>query len=155
MNKPTIQDKIVPINLAVILKSKGFDWKIAEFYIYTPPLSSINSSGGYKQHYRSHVAYSNTEWQQMDKDAKKAFWKGIDERHPNVSAPTYSMVIDWLLEKGYYVNAVLVNNNGKDNWTYSYIKLGEGEEYLGRLQSSFTDRYEALNKGILNVLKKL
>lgn len=154
-NKPTIFTKVVPIEIAALMKAKGFDWKIKEFYMYTPKATCINSSGGYKDHYSSHIAYSNTEWAAMDKDAKKCFWKGIDDKHSNISAPTYDMAIDWLLEKGYYVMAVLVRDNEKDSWTYSYNDLTKGEEFLGRKSDKMIDRYTALNKGIIEVLKKL
>ena len=85
-NKPTIFTKVVPIEIAALMKAKGFDWKIKEFYMYTPKAACINSSGGYKDHYSSYIAYSNSEWSAMDKDAKKAFWKGIDDKHSNISA---------------------------------------------------------------------
>ena len=154
-NKPTIFPKVVPIEIAALMKAKGFDWKIKEFYMYTPRATCINSSGGYKDHYSSHIAYSNSEWAAMDKDAKKAFWKGIDDKHSNISAPTYDMAIDWLLEKGYYVMAVLIRDNEKDNWTYSYNNLSIGEEFIGKKSNKMTDRYAALNKGILTILKKI
>ena len=155
VNKPTIFPKIVPIEIAALMKAKGFDWKIKEFYMYTPKATCINYSGGYKDHYSSYIAYSNSEWAAMDKDAKKSFWKGIDDKHSNISAPTYDMTIDWLLDKGYYVTAVLIRDNKKDGWTYSYNNLNIGEEFIGKKSDKITDRYDALNKGILSILKKL
>lgn len=152
--KPTIFPKVVPVEIAALMKAKGFDWKIKEFYMYTPKATCINSSGGYKDHYSSYIAYSNSEWAAMYKDVK-CFWKGIDDKHPNISAPTYDMTIDWLLEKGYYVMAVLVRDNGKDSWTYSYNDFNVGEEFLGKKSDKMIDRYTALNKGIMEVLKKL
>lgn len=65
------------------------------------------------------------------------------------------MAIDWLLEKGYYVMAVLIRDDKKDNWTYSYNDLSIGEEFIGKKSDKITDRYTALNEGILEILKKL
>lgn len=133
------------------MKAKGFDWKIKEFYMYTPKATCINSSGGYKDHYSSHIAYSNSEWAAMDKDAKKAFWKGIDDKHSNISAPTYDMTIDWLLEKGYYLNVVLIG----DKFVFKIIDILKQATFIGTPSSDIRDRYDAFNKGILAILKKL
>ena len=150
-NKPTIFPKVVPIEIAALMKAKGFDWKIKEFYMYTPKATCINSSGGYKDHYSSHIAYSNSEWAAMDKDAKKVFWKGIDDKHSNISAPTYDMTIDWLLEKGYYLNVVLIG----DKFVFKIIDILNQATFIGTPSSNIHDRYAALNKGILEILKKL
>lgn len=154
-SKPTIFTKVVPIEIAALMKAKGFDWKIKEFYMYTPKAACINSSGGYKDHYSSYIAYSNSEWSAMDKDAKKAFWKGIDDKHSNISAPTYDMTIDWLLEKGFYINAIIIYIEGKRYWAYAYQNINTGENMLGKIKKRIVDRYTALNEGILEVLKKL
>lgn len=150
-NKPTIFPKVVPIEIAALMKSKGFDWKIKEFYMYTSKATCINSSGGYKDHYSSYIAYSNSEWAAMDKDAKKAFWKVIDDKHSNISAPTYDMTIDWLLEKGYYLNVVLIG----DKFVFKIIDILNQATFIGKPSSNIHDRYDALNKGILAILKKL
>ena len=155
MANNTILTKVVPIEIAALMKAKGFDWKIKEFYMYTPKATCINSSGGYKDHYNSHIAYSNSEWAAMDKDAKKAFWKGIDDKHSNISAPTYDMTVDWLFEKGFYVNAIIIYLEGKRHWAYAYQNINTGENMLGKISKKVVDRYTALNKGILEVLKKL
>ena len=91
----------------------------------------------------------------MDKDAKKAFWKGIDDKHSNISAPTYDMTIDWLLEKGFYVNAIIIYLEGKRNWAYAYQNINTNESMVGKISKRVVDRYTALNEGILEVLKKL
>lgn len=158
MNKPTISEKVVPPEVALLLKKKGFDWKIASFYMYTPAISCINSHGGYKDHYRSYIAYSNSEWATMDKDAKKCGWKGIDEQHPNISAPTYDMVIDWLYEKGYYLYAtpsIEKNMYGAHRWLAIYMDVNTPMNQSGVCSQYATTRYDALNYGILKILNKL
>ena len=107
MANNTIFTNVVPIEIAALMKAKGFDWK------------------------------------------------GIDDKHSNTFPPTYDMAIDWLLEKGYYVMAVLIRDNKKDNWTYSYNDLSIGEEFIGKKSDKITDRHTALNEGILEILKKL
>lgn len=42
-NKPTIFPKVVPIEIAALMKAKGFDWKIKEFYMYTPKATFIGT----------------------------------------------------------------------------------------------------------------
>lgn len=155
--KHTIQPKVVPIEIAALMKAKGFDWKINEFYMYTPKAKSIKSSGGYKNHYNSSISYSNSDWAKICKDVKESFWKGIDEKHPNISAPTYDMAIDWLLEeKGFFVNAIIIYYpEGKRNWGYSYQNMNTDEVMVGRISEKVVDRYTALNECILEVLKKL
>lgn len=155
MEKKVVKEKVVPLEIAVLLKAKGFDYKIESFYNYIPPAASIKSKGGYKSVLRSYVAYSNSEWESVYKDVKESFWKGLDDKHPNISAPTYSMAIDFLLEKGYHVMAVTELVKGENKWTWAYTDFKLGEEVLGRLSKEVNDRYTALNKGMLEVLKKL
>ena len=156
MNKPTVSEKVVPPKIALLLKKKGFDWKIANFYMYTPSASCINSPGGYKNHYRSYIAYSNSEWAAMDKDAKICGWKGIDERHPNISAPTYDMVVDWLCEKGVYLYVtpcIDKNVHEKRRWLNIYINFNTSPCLSSGCPKYAKTRYEALNYGILQILK--
>ena len=155
MNKPTVTEKVVPPGIALMLKQKGFDWKIATFYEYTPKTQVIPNGvwGGYCNHYRSHVAYSNSEWAKNAKEFKQALCKHIDAAHPPISAPTYDMVVDWLLDRGFYIHALID---------------GKYRQYLGVCDDIFAEsvttetslnhyfsRYEALNWAILHVLNKL
>lgn len=154
MNKPTIAEKVVPPNIALLLKKKGFDWKIASFYMYTP--KSEVSKGGYINHYRSYVAYSNTEWAESERAAKIANWKGVDEKHPNISAPTYDMVVDWLYEKGYYLYVTPyreMDNPEIYKWMNIYINFNSPINRSSGFPKYAKTRYEALDYGILEILK--
>lgn len=156
MNKPTILEKVVPPNIALLLKKKGFDWKIANFYEYTPKSECIK--GGYINHYRSYVAYSNSEWAKSDKAFRDHVWKHYDINHPNISAPTYDMVIDWLYEKGYYLYVVPcreVNIHGAHRWLNIYINCNTSMFLSSGCPKYATTRYEALDYGIQEILKNL
>lgn len=147
MNKPTISEKVVPPKIALLLKKKGFDWKISSFYEYTP--KSEVSKGGYINHYRSYVAYSNTEWAESNKAYRDHVWKHYDIKHPNISAPTYDMVIDWLLEKGYYLYTVFSSQS--QGWMNIYTELAAPFNNCG-FPKYAKDRYKALDYGILDIL---
>ncbi len=152
MNKPTVTEKVVPPNIALMLKRKGFDWKIASFYKYTPTTNVIPNGvwGGYYNHYRSYVACSNSEWAKNAKEFKQILCKHVDAAHPPISAPTYDMVVDWLLKGGFYVHAVM---SGYHQF------YGICEDIVGNAQiqipHSFSNRYEALNWSICAALSKL
>lgn len=144
---------VVPSGTALKLKQKGFDWKIASFYEYThaTPATPNGLLSGYYFHYRSYVAYSNSEWAKNTTEFKQALCKHIDASHPHISAPTFDMVIDWLLEKGFYVYAV------KDKRHHFYgvcedIQAGTVATQQGC--ASFS-RYTVLNWGILYALDKM
>lgn len=152
VNKPTITERVVPFKIAALLKARGFDWKINNFYHYTTPTKGI-TTGGYINNYRSNVAYTNTEWANTAKEFKEAIWKGLDAKHPNISAPTYDMVVDWLLEKGYYLNVVIV---GENKFVFKIDILNQDKTtIIGTPSSDIYDRYDAFDKGILAILKKL
>ena len=150
-NKQTITERVVPFKIAALLKAKGFDWKINNFYHYATSIKGI-TTGGYLNKYRSNVAYTNTEWANTAKEFKEAIWKGLDAKHPNISAPTYDMVVDWLLEKGYYLNVVLV---GENKFVFKIIDIPKQVTFIGTPSSDIHDRYDAFDKGILAILKKL
>lgn len=150
-NKQTITERVVPFKIAALLKAKGFDWKINNFYHYATP-NERNTTGGYLNKYRSNVAYTNTEWANTVKEFKGAIWKGLDAKHPNISAPTYDMVVDWLLEKGYYLNVIIV---GADKFVFKIIDISNKATFIGTPSNEIHDRYDAFDKGILAILKKL
>lgn len=153
MNKPTISETVVPSDTALRLKQKGFDWKIASFYEYTHATPAIPNGllSGYYFHHRSYVAYSNSEWAKNAAEFKVALCKHIDASHPPISAPTYDMVIDWLLEKGFYVHA----ERGKRNQFYGVCEdIQAGAVAIHQGYTSYS-RYTALNWGILYALGKM
>ena len=61
------------------------------------------------------------------------------------------MTIDWLLEKGYYLNVVLIG----DKFVFKIIDILKQATIIGTPSSDIRDRYDAFNKGILAILKKL
>lgn len=116
-NKQTIKPKVVPFEIAKLLKEVGYDEKIAEFWAYASPWTAkggIRKGGKYNEHYGSYIAYSNSEWEKSNIEFSAAL--KLNSKHPAISAPSYDMVLDWLLEHfGYYI---CVANISKDKFCW-------------------------------------
>lgn len=55
-NKQTIKPKVVPFEIAKLLKEVGYDEKIAEFWAYASPWTAkggVRKGGKYSEHYGS------------------------------------------------------------------------------------------------------
>lgn len=153
--KETIKTRVVPFEIAKLLKDMGYDEKINENYTYTHPWvknGGINVVGGYKEHYWSSTAYSNTEWETN----MSAFAKALrfDGKHPPISAPSYAMVVDWLLkEYDYFVQVI---RTGRNEYRFEVISfcVEEGLHYSNN--RTYTDWYSAMDvafKYVLRVIK--
>lgn len=92
-NKQTIKPKVVPFEIAKLLKEVGYDEKIAEFWAYASPWTAkggIRKGGKYNEHYGSYIAYSNSEWEKSNIELSAAL--KLNSKHPAISAPSYDMV---------------------------------------------------------------
>ena len=92
-NKQTIKPKVVPFEIAKLLKEVGYDEKIAEFWAYASPWTAkggIRKGGKYNEHYGSYIAYSNSEWEKSNIEFSAAL--KLNSKHPAISAPSYDMV---------------------------------------------------------------
>lgn len=154
MSKPVITEKVVPADIALLLKQKGFDWKIARFYTYTPKSSVIpnSPSGAYRDCYRSGIAYTNSEWAEQDTNFKRCLCGSLGTKHPPISAPTYDMTIDWLLERGFYVYALI---DMLPNFYCVYNNYNAMQQDRSNQNLIFNSRYEALDWGIRKALKSM
>lgn len=97
-NRHTVKPKVVPFEIAKLLKEVGYDEKIAEFWAYASPWTAkggIRKGGKYSEHYGSYIAYSNSEWEKSNIEFSAAL--KLSSKHPAISAPSYDMVLDWLL----------------------------------------------------------
>lgn len=116
-NKQTIKPKVVPFEIAKLLKEVGYDEKIAEFWAYASPWTAkggIRKGGKYNEHYGSYIAYSNSEWEKSNIEFSAAL--KLNSKHPAISAPSYDMVLDWLLEHFGYCICVANISKGKFCW---------------------------------------
>lgn len=151
-NRHTVKPKVVPFEIAKLLKEVGYDEKIAEFWAYASPWTAkggIRKGGKYSEHYGSYIAYSNSEWEKSNIEFSAAL--KLSSKHPAISAPSYDMVLDWLLEHfGYYICVANVSK-GKFCWQTTSWRVEEGlchtdgKEYLGR--------YEAMDAAFKSILK--
>lgn len=150
--KETIIEKVVPFEIAKQLKILGYDEKINENYTYTHPWvakGGIKVGGKYKDHYRSHVAYSNSEWETNMSEFAKVL--RFDGKHPPIAAPSYNMVIDWLLEHhGYYVKIDMV---GKDKFLYELVTFCIEEGLCHSDGKEYPTRYAAMDAAFKRVLR--
>lgn len=150
-NRQTIKPKVVPFEIAKLLKEVGYDEKIAEFWAYSSPWTAkggIRKGGKYSEHYGSYIAYSNSEWEKSNIEFSAAL--KLNSKHPAISAPSYDMVLDWLLEHfGYYICVANISK-GKFCWqTTSWcVEEGlchtDGKEYLSR--------YDAMDAAFKSIL---
>lgn len=154
--KETITEKVVPFEIAKQLKKLGYDEKINENYTYTHPWvakGGIKVGGEYKDHYRSYIAYSNTEWDTNMSEFAKTL--RFDGRRPPISAPSYDMVIDWFLEHyGYFVQVEMVD---KCNFRYVIVTHCEEKRVICSNGKTYNTRYCAMDaalKSVLNSIKK-
>ena len=150
--KETITEKVVPFEIAKQLKKLGYDDKINENYTYTHPWvakGGIRVGGKYKDHYRSCTAYSNSEWETNMSEFAKAL--RFDGKHPPISAPSYDMVIDWLLEHhGYFVNVVMC---GKDKFCYELVTFCVEEGLCHSDSKPYPTRYAAMDAAFKRALR--
>lgn len=138
--KNVIDERVVSFKLAALLKKAGFDECVLGFWQYTSS-SSIN-------HYNSYVHRSNTEWQELEEGMKRTVWKGLDTRHPNISAPTYEQVLDWL-ENKHHIIIYVVYQHEKQRWQW-FADLGEKGVMVGMY---YMQRYEAYDAAIKKMLQ--
>lgn len=141
METKHVREKIITAGIALELKERGFDWKIESFYKYIP---SPQEEPIYTLKYHNFALYSNEDWERVAKKSQIVL--------PNVSAPSYDMTVDWLLNKGYYVKAVFLK---KDRWRYEIEDVKSGEITKGKSSSEATSRYLALQRGIEFTLENL
>ena len=150
--KETIKPKVVPFEIAKLLKEAGYDDKIAEFWAYAEPWTAkggIRKGGKYSNHYGSYVAYSNSEWEISTISFAKAF--KLSDKHPAISAPSYDMVVDWILEHlGCYV-CVGNFSEGKFSWQITSWCVEEG--LYNTDGKEYDTRYEAMDSAFKSILE--
>lgn len=140
-----VDDKVVPFELARLLRDMGYDERIREHWQHT-------YGGCYPSHYGAFVHLSNTEWKERTNEFAKAL--RFDGKHPPISAPSYAMVVDWLLkEYDYFVQVV---RTGRNEYRFEVVSfcVEEGLRYSNNRK--YTDRYSAMDvafKYILRVIK--
>lgn len=144
--KNVVDERVVSFKLATQLKEAGFDECILGFWQHTA--SSSVCKGGYLNHYNSYVHRSNTEWQELANRIKDKLWKGFDAKYPNISAPTYEQVLDWLESKHLMVYVVYQGKSCCWQWFIDY-----GGSVQSR--SGYQQRYEAYDAAIGKALKSL
>lgn len=151
-NKQTIKPKVVPFEIAKLLKEVGYDEKIAEFWAYALPWTAkggIRKGGKYSEHYGSYIAYSNSEWEKSNIEFSAAL--KLSSKHPAISAPSYDMVLDWLLEHfGYYICVANVSK-GKFCWQTTSWCVEEGLCHTDGKE--YSNRYEAMDAAFKSILK--
>lgn len=142
-----INERVVGYKMAVQLKDAGFNERVLGIYMYTP--ASDVSKGGYLNHYQSHIHHSNTEWQDLFNDVKSSFYKGMDVKHPYISAPTHCQVLDWLQDKHrLFVYATFDENLG---WS-AFIR---GKDINVALSACGNDRYDAYECAFSWILRRV
>ena len=151
-NRQTIKPKVVPFEIAKLLKEVGYDEKIAEFWAYASPWTAKGGSrkgGKYSEHYGSYVAYSNSEWEKSNIEFSAAL--KLNSKHPAISAPSYDMVLDWLLEHfGYYICVANISK-GKFCWQTKSWCVEEGLCHTDGKE--YSSRYEAMDAAFKSILK--
>lgn len=151
-NKQTIKPKVVPFEIAKLLKEVGYDEKIAEFWAYASPWTAkggIRKGGKYSEHYGSYIAYSNSEWEKSNIEFSAAL--KLNSKHPAISAPSYDMVLDWLLEHfGYYICVANISK-GKFCWQTTSWCVEEGLCHTDGKE--YSSRYEAMDAAFKSILK--
>lgn len=145
MTNKIVDEKVVSYKMAERLKEAGFDERVLGIYMYTP--SSSVSKGGYFNSYKSYVHHSNTEWQELFSEAKDMLYKGMDAKHPYISAPTYCQVLDWLQER--HQLYVYVTYEGDGLWTV-HIR---GNNVVVDIDGA--DRYKAYETAFIWILRKI
>ena len=138
-----VDEKVVSFDIAKQLKEAGFDERVLGIYMHTP--SSSIGKGGYFNSYKSYVHHSNTEWQELFNAAKETLYKGLDAKHPNISAPTHFQVLNWLEERGVYVYA-----EWHDYFWVATIISKAGENRTGQCRN----RIEAYEKAFALILRR-
>lgn len=137
-----VDEKVVPFEIAKLLKKMGYDERIREHWLHT-------SGGLYPSHYGAFVHLSNTEWEERINEFAKIH--RFDSRHPPISAPSYGMVIDWIYQKyGYFIEVMMV---GKDKFRYGIAS--NAVEYGLRFSDrrGYSTRYDAMDAAFKKVLK--
>jgi hypothetical protein len=142
-----VDEKVVSYKMAAQLKNAGFDERVLGIYMYTP--ASSVSKGGYFNHYKSYVHHSNTEWQELFQGAKESLYKGMDVKHPYISAPTHCQVLDWLQDK--YRLFVYVTFDENMGWS-AYIR---SKDINTALSACGTDRYDAYECAFNWILRRI
>lgn len=138
-----VDERVVSFGIAKQLKEAGFDERVLGIYMYSP--SSSISKGGYFNSYKSYVHHNNTEWQELFNAAKEKLYKGLDAKHPNISAPTHFQVLDWLEERG-----IIVYIEWCDYFYVAKIISKAGKNVTGRCRN----RIEAYEKAFDLILKR-
>lgn len=152
MNNQIVRERVVPVEIALSLKQKGFDWKISYYYYYHWAHSCQDVSGYDDYYIYSENAWSNSDWERTTHELSDRAWNGYAmAQHPPISAPSYDMTIDWLMQQGYYVGTA-INRDGK---FYSVVKDMSSDQPAKAIPVSFYGRYEALNQAIQYALKRV
>lgn len=137
-----VDEKVVPFEIAKLLKKMGYDERIREHWLYT-------SGVKYPSHHGACVHLSNTEWEEkLNEFAKAQLFSG---KYPPISAPSYDMVIDWIYQKyGYFIEVMMV---GKDKFRYGIAS--NAIEYGLRFSDrrGHPTRYDAMDAAFKKVLK--
>lgn len=139
-----VDDKVVPFELAKLLRDIGYDERIREHWQHS-------YGGKYTSHYGAFVHLSNTEWKERLNEFAKA--QRFDGRHPPISAPSYAMVVDWLLkEYDYYVQVLRV---GKEEYRFEVVTFCVEEGLCHSNNRVYQDRYSAMYAAFKYVLKAI
>lgn len=139
-----VDERVVSYKIAKQLKEAGFNERVLGIYTYTP--SSSVCKGGYLNHYQSYVHHSNTEWQELFNGAKEQLCKCLDNKHPNISAPTYEQVLDWFQNK----HRIIIYASFNSGWWHSFVK---GEYLDVSLAPNYVTRQEAYDAAFSFVLR--
>lgn len=137
-----VDEKVVPFEIAKLLKKMGYDERIREHWLYT-------SGGKYPSHYGACVHLSNTEWERkLNEFAKAQLFSG---KYPPISAPSYDMVIDWVYRKyGYFVEVMMV---GKDKFRYGIASNAVECGLCFSSKRGYPTRYDAMDAAFKKVVK--
>ena len=132
MNK----ERYVSYDIAKLLKEKGFDWRVFNFY---------DEHGIFSEHIGS--VYTLYNWNYPTKDEYGSQY---------CSAPTQQMAIDWLEEWGIIVEigGYSVDTNGNPH--YGWCVLNKKAQYLVLRGQYYEDsRNEAVEAALKYVLENL
>lgn len=133
-----MKENVVSLNVAMLAKEKGFDYRVENFYLYDELYMDVNPKGNYNS-----FSWVKT-WRNTDTD-------------DTISAPTQSLLQRWLRDQHKIIVVVDFWNEGT-NWvdtTYQskvgkFIKLGIQDRYTGNGYSKYE---EALENGLQEALK--
>lgn len=109
----------------------------------------FKKGGKYNEHYGSYIAYSNSEWEKSNIEFSAAL--KLNSKHPAISAPSYDMVLDWLLEHFGYCICVANISKGKFCWQTTSWCVEEGLCHTDGKE--YSSRYKAMDAAFKSILK--